>query len=58
MKNAKAEIESKAEKWVKKGKIDEAVREYNKLLEMDDKDVAVRTTVSDLLIKFNLVLQP
>lgn len=42
-----------AERSVKKGKLQEAIREYKKLLALDPQDVNTRSLVSDIFLKLN-----
>ncbi len=47
----RAKIESIAEKHIKKGRLDEAIAEYRKLLSGDDQDISIRNILGDLYIK-------
>lgn len=49
----RAKFLEQAERSVKKGKLQEAIREYQKLLALDSQDVNTRTLVSDLFLKIN-----
>jgi len=46
-------IESIAEKHIKKGRLDEAIAEYRKLLSGDEQDISIRNILGDLYIKAN-----
>ena len=50
-KSDRAKIEAIAEKHIKKGRLDEAIAEYRKLLSGDEQDIAVRNILGDLYIK-------
>jgi tetratricopeptide (TPR) repeat protein len=50
-KSDRAKIESIAEKHIKRGRLDEAIAEYRKLLTGDDQDIAIRNILGDLYIK-------
>lgn len=50
-KSDRAKIESIAEKHIKKGRLDEAIAEYRKLLSGDDQDISIRNILGDLHIK-------
>jgi tetratricopeptide (TPR) repeat protein len=50
-KSDRAKIESTAEKHIKKGRLDEAITEYRKLLSGDDQDISIRNILGDLYIK-------
>lgn len=47
----RARIESIAEKFIKKGKFQDAIEEYKKLLTGDKQDINVRNIISDIYIK-------
>ena len=47
----KAKIEAQAEKYVKRKKFQEAIREYQKLLSGDEQDVQIRNIIGDLYVK-------
>ncbi|MGD2294315.1 MAG: tetratricopeptide repeat protein [Candidatus Aminicenantes bacterium] len=46
--------ETHAEKYIKKGKFKEAIKEYQNLLEGGDQDIPIRNTLGDLYIQANL----
>jgi len=50
-KSDRARIEALAEKHIKKGRMQEAIAEYRKLLAGDDQDISVRNILGDLYIK-------
>lgn len=50
----KKDQEVLAEKYIKKGKYEEAIREYRKLLSGGDEDITIRNTLGDLYIKTGL----
>jgi len=50
-KSDRARIEALAEKHIKKGRMQEAIAEYRKLLMGDDQDISVRNILGDLYIK-------
>jgi tetratricopeptide (TPR) repeat protein len=50
-KSDRTKIESIAEKHIKKGRLDEAIAEYRKLLVGDDQDISIRNILGDLYIK-------
>jgi tetratricopeptide (TPR) repeat protein len=50
-KRDRAKIESVAEKHIKKGRLDEAIAEYRKLLTGEDQDISIRNILGDLYIK-------
>lgn len=50
-KTDRAKIESIAEKHIKKGRLDEAITEYRKLLSGEDQDISIRNILGDLYIK-------
>lgn len=50
MKN-RAKIEAQAEKYVKRKKFQEAIREYQKLLSGDEQDIQIRNIIGDLYVK-------
>ena len=50
-KTDRAKIESIAEKHIKKGRLEEAIAEYRKLLSGDDQDISIRNILGDLYIK-------
>jgi tetratricopeptide (TPR) repeat protein len=52
-KSDRAKIESIAEKHIKKGRLDEAIAEYRKLLSGDEQDISIRNILGDLYIKAN-----
>ena len=52
-KSDRTKIESIAEKHIKKGRLDEAIAEYRKLLSGDDQDISIRNILGDLYIKAN-----
>lgn len=52
-KTDRVKIESIAEKHIKKGRIDDAIAEYRKLLSGDDQDISVRNILGDLYLKAN-----
>jgi tetratricopeptide (TPR) repeat protein len=52
-KTDRVKIESIAEKHIKKGRLDEAIAEYRKLLSGDDQDISIRNILGDLYIKAN-----
>jgi tetratricopeptide (TPR) repeat protein len=52
-KSDRARIEALAEKHIKKGRMQEAITEYRKLLTGDDQDISVRNILGDLHIKAN-----
>ncbi len=47
-------IEATAEKYVKRRKYKEAVKEYQKLLTGDEQDITIRNILGDLYVKTNL----
>ncbi len=47
----RARIESIAEKLIKKGKFQDAIEEYKKLLTGDEQDINIRNIISDIYIK-------
>lgn len=47
-------IESAAEKLIKKGRLSEAITEYQKLLNGGEQDIPVRNIIGDLYVKSNL----
>lgn len=47
----RARIESHAEKLVKRGKLQEAIKEYRKILVGDDQDISIRNTMGDLFVR-------
>ena len=49
----RAKFLENAEKSVKKGKFQEAIREYQKVLAVDPQDINVRNLVSDLYLRMN-----
>ncbi len=49
----RAKFLEQAERSVKKGKLQEAIREYQKLLAVDPQDVNTRSIVSDIFLKMN-----
>lgn len=51
LKSDRAKIESIAEKHIKKGRLDEAITEYRKLLSGDEQDISIRNILGDLYIK-------
>lgn len=51
LKSDRAKIEALAEKHIKKGRIEEAIAEYRKLLSGDDQDISIRNILGDLYIK-------
>jgi tetratricopeptide (TPR) repeat protein len=50
-KSDRARIEALAEKHIKKGRMQEAIAEYRKLLAGDEQDISVRNILGDLYIK-------
>ncbi|MBN1224329.1 MAG: tetratricopeptide repeat protein [Candidatus Aminicenantes bacterium] len=50
-KTDRAKIEALAEKYIKKGRLQDAITEYRKLLEGNAQDIAVRNILGDLYIK-------
>ncbi len=52
-KKDRAHIEAHAEKYVKRGKLKEAIEEYNKLLTGDEQDIPVRNILCDLCLKLS-----
>jgi len=44
-------IENLAKKHIKRGKINDAIAEYRKLLSGDEQDVSIRTIIGDLFVK-------
>ncbi len=50
-KSDRTRIEALAEKFIKKGRMQEAITEYRKLLTGDDQDISVRNILGDLYIK-------
>jgi tetratricopeptide (TPR) repeat protein len=50
-KRDRAKVESVAEKHIKKGRLDEAIAEYRKLLTGEDQDISIRNILGDLYIK-------
>jgi tetratricopeptide (TPR) repeat protein len=50
-KSDRTKIESIAEKHIKKGRLEEAIAEYRKLLSGDDQDISIRNILGDLYIK-------
>jgi tetratricopeptide (TPR) repeat protein len=52
-KSDRVRIEALAEKYIKKGRMQEAIAEYRKLLTGDDQDISVRNILGDLYIKAN-----
>jgi len=51
--NSRAKIEALAEKLVKRGKLLDAIREYQKLLSGTEQDIPVRTQIGDLYVRSN-----
>ncbi|MFC2163432.1 tetratricopeptide repeat protein [Acidobacteriota bacterium] len=51
LKSDRPRIEALAEKHIKKGRMQEAIAEYRKLLTGDDQDISVRNILGDLYIK-------
>jgi tetratricopeptide (TPR) repeat protein len=49
--NSKKDTESLAEKYAKKGKFNEAISEYKKLLTEGEEDIPIRNIIGDLYIK-------
>ena len=49
----KEKIESAAEKLIKRGRLSEAITEYQKLLNGGDQDIPIRNIVGDLYVKSN-----
>jgi len=49
----RSKIEALAEKYIKRGKLLEAIAEYKKLLLQDEEDISVRNIIGDLYIKAN-----
>jgi len=49
----RAKILEQAEKSIKRGKLQEAINEYLKLLDFDAQDVNVRNLLSDLYLRAN-----
>jgi tetratricopeptide (TPR) repeat protein len=50
-KKERQKIEAQAEKYIKRGKISEAISEYQKLLTGDEQDISIRNLICDLYIK-------
>ena len=50
-KQEREQVEAKAKKLIKKGKIEEAVKEYKKLLTGKDQDIPIRNIIGDLYVK-------
>jgi len=51
---SRKELEATAEKYVKRRKYKEAVKEYQKLLTGDEQDITIRNILGDLYVKANL----
>lgn len=49
----KAKVKALADRHVKKGKLQEAIQEYRKLLSGDEQDIAIRNTIGELYVKSN-----
>ena len=49
--NSRKETESQAEKYVKKGKFNEAISEYKTLLTDGEEDIPIRNIIGDLYVK-------
>ena len=47
----RAKIEAYAEKLLRRGKIQDAIQEYQKLLKGDDSDIPIRNIIGDLFVK-------
>ncbi len=50
-KKERQKIEAQAEKYIKRGKIPEAISEYQKLLTGDEQDISIRNLIGDLYVK-------
>jgi len=53
--NSRKEYKATAEKYVKRGKYREAIKEYQKLLSGEEQDISIRNILGDLYVKANLV---
>jgi tetratricopeptide (TPR) repeat protein len=49
----RARIESQAERLIKRGKLQEAISEYRKILAGDDQDIPVRNIMGDLFVRLD-----
>jgi tetratricopeptide (TPR) repeat protein len=50
-KKERQKIQAQAEKYIKRGKIPEAISEYQKLLSGDEQDISIRNLIGDLYVK-------
>ncbi len=50
-KKERQKIQAQAEKYIKRGKIPEAITEYQKLLTGDEQDISIRNLMGDLYVK-------
>ncbi len=51
---SRKEHEATAEKYIRRGKYKEAIKEYQKLLTGDEQDITIRNILGDLYVKANL----